>query len=234
MQTHANFTVSEHAPLRGGVFRHQVARHSCDAQVGRVASVDLESWIHHAAWTSEPEAVQFEQGGLRVRCHEGSDAWRVTSYGFVHDNAHALLAPLATDAAIEVAFILDYEQQFDQAGVMMRVDAETWIKAGVEVSDGEAQVGAVVTHGMSDWSVSPVPDWHGKEVVVRASREGDAVTIRARAADEPWRLVRVAFMPPDAQVSAGLFCCAPTRAGLTVTFTGLRIGPPDEALHPDH
>ncbi len=196
--------------------------------------MDLESWMHDAAWTSEPEAAQFDQGRLRVRCREGSDAWRFTSYGFVHDNAHALLVPLATDASIEVAFMLDYEQQFDQAGVMMRVDAETWIKAGVEVSDGEAQVGAVVTHGMSDWSVSPVPEWRGREVAVRASRTGDAVTIRARVADDRWRLVRVAFMPPDARVLAGPFCCAPTRAGLTVTFTGLRIGRPDEALHPDH
>ena len=31
---------------------------------------------------------------------EGSDAWRPTAYGFVHDTEHALLAPLPVGAAI--------------------------------------------------------------------------------------------------------------------------------------
>src|SRR5690606_41566187 len=44
----------------------------------------------------------------------------------------------------------------------------------------------------SDWSVAPVPGWAGRLVTVRASRAGDAVTVRARVDDEPFRLVRVA------------------------------------------
>lgn len=166
-----------------------------------------------------------------VEAREGSDAWRTTSYGFVHDDAHALLVPLGHDGAAEVSFVLDYTEQFDQAGVMIRVDAETWIKAGVEVSDGAPQVGAVVTHGMSDWSVAPVPEWVGREVTVRASRAGDAVTIRARVGEEPWRLVRVAPLSPEADASVGPFCCAPSRSGLRVGFTGFRLGEPDAALH---
>ena len=59
---------------------------------------------------------------------------------------------------IEVSFILDYDQQFDQAGVLVRASETAWVKAGVEISDGVAQVGAVVTHAASDWSVAPVPE----------------------------------------------------------------------------
>ena len=63
-------------------------------------------------------------------------------------------------------------------------------------------------------------------------RSGDAVTVRYRIGDQPeWRLLRVAYLPPDAQVSAGLMCCSPTRAGLSVRFGPVSVGPPDAGLH---
>ena len=107
-----------------------------------------------------------------------------------------------------VSFRLDYTEQFDQAGLFLRVDEHEWVKAGVEISDGVAQLGAVVTHRTSDWSVAPVPEWVGRVVTVRASRSGDAVTVRARVDDEPLRLVRLAWLDPAARVSAGLLCAA--------------------------
>ncbi|WP_084104688.1 DUF1349 domain-containing protein [Demequina sp. NBRC 110056] len=193
--------------------------------------MDLATLLEAGTWAAAPVSARMAGGRLEVEAREGSDAWRTTSYGFIHDDAHALLAPLGSSEAIEVTFLLDYAEQFDQAGVMIRIDESTWIKAGVEVSDGVAQVGAVVTHGVSDWSVAPVPEWVGREVTVRASRAGDAVTIRARVDDEPWRLVRVAPLAPEAVAAAGPFCCAPTRSGLVVTFTGHRRTEADASLH---
>lgn len=182
-------------------------------------------------WLNPPEAATQDGTGLLVTARQGSDLWRTTSYGFVHDDGHALLAPFAPGTAVEVSFVADFTGLFDQAGVLVRVDAETWIKAGIEFSDGEPQLGAVVTHRTSDWSLAPVPEWAGREVTVRASRAGDAVTVRARVADGPWRTVRVAWLDPAADAGAGLFCCAPDRAGLRVRFTRLATGPADSSLH---
>lgn len=185
------------------------------------------------SWTTEPVAAERDGPDLIVTAREGSDAWRVTSYGFVHDTEHALLADLPRGTAMEVTFVLDFRGQFDQAGLFVRVDAETWTKAGVELSDGLESLGAVVTCGRSDWSLSPVPEWAGRTVTVRGSRAGDALTVRARVDDEPWRLVRVAPLDPDAVVSAGPFCCAPTHDGLRVRFTRWRRLDADRSLHPE-
>ncbi|QZQ54997.1 DUF1349 domain-containing protein [Curtobacterium sp. TC1] len=193
--------------------------------------MSLRELVDTASWTHEPEAAVLDGDVLRVTAIEGSDAWRTTSYGFVHDSEHALVQRIDGAFSVEVSFVLDYTEQFDQAGVFLRVDERNWIKAGVEVSDGTPQLGAVVTRDSSDWSVAPVPEWVGRDVTVRVSRDGDAVTVRAWADDEQPRLVRVAYLDPDAVVSAGLLCAAPTRAGLTVSFTGYRVGAPDEALH---
>ena len=124
-----------------------------------------------------------------------------------------------------------FEELYDQAGLFVRVDERTWIKAGVEMSDGLPQLGAVVTREQSDWSLAPVPEWSGRRVTIRASRNADAVALRARCESEPWRMIRLAPLPPDAQVAAGLFCCAPERSGLTVSFHDFTVGPADRSLH---
>ncbi|MEV4497800.1 DUF1349 domain-containing protein [Micromonospora arborensis] len=73
-------------------------------------------------------------------------------------------------------------------------------------------------------------DHYGKPVRRLAASNG----YRARADDEPWRLVRLTPLDPTAEAMAGPFCCAPSRAGLSVVFTGWRQGPADTALHPEH
>lgn len=181
-------------------------------------------------WHNPPPAVAHDGADLLVTAAKGSDFWRTTAYGYDRDGGHALLSPLGAEAAVEVSFVADFDHQFDQAGVLLRLDETTWIKAGAEYCDGELQLGAVVTRGVSDWSSAPVP-WTGREVTLRASRSGDAVTIRARAGEESWRLIRLAPFPAGVPASAGPYCAAPEREGLTVRFTRVSVGPPDEALH---
>ena len=182
-------------------------------------------------WAHPPEKVIESNGDLLVTPVEGSDAWRLTSYGFVHDSEHALLAPLPNDSAMEVEFTAAFSQQFDQAGLFVRASAEHWVKAGVEFADGRPQLGAVVTQQRSDWSLAPVPEWTDRRVLIRVSRAGDALTIRARVDDEPLQLVRVVPFDPDLEAEAGPLVCAPTRAGLVVPLHAWRRTEPDAALH---
>ncbi|MDQ0792130.1 DUF1349 domain-containing protein [Streptomyces sp. B1I3] len=184
-----------------------------------------------ATWLNPPPTVTVDDGGLEVAARGRSDFWRTTGYGFVRDDGHALLTAFPAGAAVEVTFLARFDELYDQAGVMVRVDERNWIKAGIEMSDGVPHLGAVVTRELSDWSLSPVPEWAGRHVTVRVSRAGDAVTVRARCEDRPWRLVRLAPLDPDAAASAGPFCCSPQREGLRVRFTGFTTGPADTALH---
>lgn len=199
---------------------------------GRVGEVTVRalSW-DEGRWTNRPEHVERDGADLVVAAVESSDAWRVTAYGFVHDSEHALLAPWPDGVAVEVSFVVDLVEQFDQAGVFVRAADDRWVKAGVEYADGTAQLGVVVTWGRSDWSAAPVPDWQGRLATIRASRSGDAITVRARVDHEPWRLVRLLPLDPGVAVSAGPFVCAPSRAGLRVRFTSWAHTAPDAALH---
>lgn len=184
-------------------------------------------------WLNEPPSAVQRANGLEVLTGEQTDFWRQTGYGFTHDSGHLLGAALSGPAAIEVTFRSNLSEQFDQAGLMLRANPLLWLKAGLERSDGRLFASVVVTNGWSDWSVAPVREVGADEpVTVRASREGDAVTVRSRLGEKgDWQLMRVAYFPPDAQVVVGPMCCSPTRSGLLVRFEPVRVGPPEENLH---
>ena len=184
-------------------------------------------------WLNRPPKAEDVGSALLVTTGRDTDFWRRTAYDFIHDDGHCLGLPLDGAGAIEVTFQARFEGAFDQAGLMLRADAEHWIKTGVELSDGILYAGAVVTVGQSDWSVSPLPAAvHGEPLTFRASRQGDAVTIRYRVGGEDgWRFLRLAYFPADLTVSAGPMCCSPTREGLSVRFESVRVGPPDASLH---
>lgn len=182
-------------------------------------------------WTNDPEVVDLAGDALTALAAEGSDAWRTTAYGFVHAGEHALLAPIAVGEAMEVTFAAEWEGEFDQAGLFVKLDDRRWVKAGVEFADGHLGLGAVVTDGVSDWSVGYVDDWRAASITVRVSRWPDALIVRARADDGAWRLVRVAPFDGKSDAAAGPFLCAPTRSGFAATFTAWSRGDADDALH---
>ena len=204
----------------------------CRQNCPTVSGVPSHIPWNEGTWFNPPADIAVDRNGLTVTAHEGSDLWRTTSYGFVHDSAHALLRPFEIGSAVEVSFVLDFGAQFDQAGILVRSDEAHWLKAGTEMSDGEAHVGAVATRGTSDWSLAPVPDWHGTVVTVRVSWSGDALSVRARSESSAWRLLRVSpWTPPSATVMAGPYLAAPTRAGLHVRFTEWKVDSADVELH---
>lgn len=185
------------------------------------------------AWVNPPERAEIVGRRLEVTTRSETDFWRSTSYGFVHDDGHFLGGELDDEVALEVTFRGEFSRPFDQAGLMLRATPEVWIKAGVELSDGVLFASSVVTIGRSDWAVATLPSEAGRlPLTIRASRRGDAVTLRYRVGDEtPMRLLRVAYLPPELPLQGGPMCCSPSRGGLVVIFEPPRIGPPDAQLH---
>ena len=184
-------------------------------------------------WVNPPPSAEVTDGVLEVTTGTDTDFWRTTSYGFVHDSGHFLGTPLVGDAGVELTFSGDFMAQFDHAGLMLRAAPDLWLKAGVELTDGELFASVVVTIGRSDWSVAPVELGRSdRPITIRASRVGDSVTIRYGVGPgAELRLLRVAHLPEAAAFDVGPFCCSPTRTGLVVRFDPMQIGPPDARLH---
>ncbi|XP_037045623.1 regulation of enolase protein 1-like isoform X1 [Bradysia coprophila] len=199
----------------------------------KIPDTDFNVPWSQAVWLNPPPQVSEIENDILVSTGAETDFWRITSYNFIHDNGHALLTELSDGRAVEVTFKALFDAQFDQAGLLVYIDEKNWIKAGVELSDGVPQLGAVVTKTMSDWSVAPVPNWNdgSTPVTVRVSRSGNALTIRARLGNNPWQFVRLTPIEENAKITTGPMVCSPTRTGLQVRFTKFALGPADLALH---
>jgi regulation of enolase protein 1 (concanavalin A-like superfamily) len=161
-------------------------------------------------WLNEPARWSGSLDDLTVECEPGTDFWRTTHYGFVRDSGHFAYSSFEDEVAVR--FRGELAAQYDQAGLMLRVDAEHWIKAGIELADGRAWLSVVVTRGVSDWSQQPAPSpdadgWW----TVRAVRGGDAVQVFCGS--DPIRLA-----PLAGSVMAGPMCAAPEGPGFTARF----------------
>lgn len=185
-------------------------------------------------WLNPPPEWSGDTESLTLSTGANTDFWRETHYGFIRDNGHAWLAPVESDFTVSVRFRGRYETLYDQAGLMLRRDSRTWIKAGIEFTDSLMHFSVVITGPRSDWSVIPLPEatphtW----ISARLTRRGDAVLVQCAVADGPWQMVRLAPFP-GGTATAGITACSPERAGFSAEFRNLSLGPAiTDDLHTD-
>ena len=173
-------------------------------------------------WLNEPASWQRTGDVLRVSVDPGTDFWRTTGYGYVHDSGHVYGEPLRGDLDVSVRVRGAFASQYDQAGIMLRADEHTWLKTGLEFFEGRPRLSTVLTMGCSSWMVADLPPGTD-EVTLRVSRRGDAVEVRYAAGDGAAELAALVFMPPGREMLAGIVCAAPEGAGFSVTFHDLRV-----------
>jgi uncharacterized protein len=175
-------------------------------------------------WLNEPPGWEANHDRLQVVTGPRTDFWRITHYGFIRDNGHFYYEEKTGDFTIQVKVDGKYEALYDQAGVMIRLDAANWIKAGVEYTDGSPHFSAVVTREFSDWSVLPASS--AGPVWFRLTKLGAAIRIQYSSDGTAFQLLRLAYFPESAQTQVGLMCCSPERQGFEAEFSHLNISEP--------
>lgn len=168
-------------------------------------------------WYNEPATWSEDKDRLYVRVEADTDFWRTTHYGFIRDNGHVYYREQAGDFVATVKVTGQYKNQYDQAGLMIRIDERNWIKTGIEYVDEQQHVSAVVTREFSDWSVCPQPH-NPQSVYLRLTRQGDSIRIDYSFDDFTYQMLRLAYFPPGISVQIGLMAAAPDGNGFDVTF----------------
>lgn len=175
-------------------------------------------------WLNEPAQWRREGDGLVIVPDQGSDFWRLTEYGFIHDNGHALLTPVEGDFVATVEVAADYRAQFDQAGLMIRIDELNWLKTGIEHVDGRCFLSAVVTRDFSDWSVAPLGACP-ERLRLRVTRKGETVETATSLDGAAFQPLRIAYLPIGDNWTVGPMACAPIEAGFAARFANFAITP---------
>ena len=173
-------------------------------------------------WFNEPERWDIENNALTMSVTPKSDYWRVSHYGFTVDDAPFYYATYGGEFEVKVEITGKYRQRVDQAGLMLRIDHENYIKAGIEYVDGKYNLSAVVTHKTSDWSVIEL-DKAVPCVWIKAVRRLDAVEIFYSFDDENYTLMRNAWLKDNTPVMVGMMAACPDGDGFDVTFEHFKV-----------
>ena len=116
----------------------------------------------------------------------------------------------------------DYKVRFDQAGLMLRIDKENYIKAGIEFVDGKYNISCVVTHHTSDWSVITL-DRPVEHIWIKAVRRLDAVEIFYSFDDKEYTMMRNCWLADNSPVMVGMMAACPDGNGFEARFEEFSI-----------
>lgn len=173
-------------------------------------------------WYNEPENWEINGGTLTMDVTPNSDYWRISHYGFTVDDAPFYYAEYGGEFEAKVKISGDYKVRFDQAGMMIRLDNENYIKTGIEFVDGKYNLSTVVTHKTSDWSVIAL-DRPVEYIWIKAVRRLDAVEIFYSFDDKEYTMMRNAWVEANHPVKIGMFAACPDGNGFKAKFSDFKV-----------
>jgi regulation of enolase protein 1 (concanavalin A-like superfamily) len=176
-------------------------------------------------WFNPP--TKFRLGaGLEIFTDEKTDFWQRTHYGFQRDDGHCLFTRMAGDFSLSTHVEYCPQAQYDQCGLMIRIDEENWIKVSTEYeSETHSRLGSVVTNlGFSDWATQDVPS-NRREIWYRISKNGRDFLLENSSDGENWLQLRVAHLHKTVEsLEIGVYACSPIGRDFWCRFKLLVIG----------
>lgn len=173
-------------------------------------------------WFNEPNYWSKSEHQIKVKTEAKTDFWRITHYNFIRNNGHFYFQKVNRDFVVEVKIRGNYQDFYDQAGIMIRSSDEHWLKTGIEYVDGVPNLSAVVTHGYSDWSFTPLLDYP-QVLHLRVERQKEAIHLSYLDQNSHYVNFRMAYFPVSSEIQVGIFCASPEGAGYEVIFEDYQL-----------
>ena len=195
-----------------------------------------------AIWLNEPQVSQVTKDAVSITTDPHTDLWQRSYYGFRNDNAPMLQFRTRANFTFSVRADFDYEGQFDQCGIVIYLDSDSWFKASLENEmDALPRLGSVVTNaGYSDWATRDIEP--RSTVWFRLSRRGPDFLLESSLDGEEYRQMRVFHLHvlgettnemgqadppirPMHEAPFGLYACSPLESSFTARFSDIRYEP---------
>lgn|SRR5208283_855205 len=186
------------------------------------AQTPNEDFLARMTWFNEPASWKRSGDQVIARSRPKTDFWRKTFVEHIIDNGHFFHLSVSGMFSFEARVNGQFSAPFDQAGVMVRLDPENWMKCGMEFFEGQRQASVVFTRDFSDWSTMKIlpgaaPVWW------RAARHKNSIEIYYSLDGQSFTLIRSGYFSPSPQAEVGLMCAAPQGEGFEATFDCLKL-----------
>jgi regulation of enolase protein 1 (concanavalin A-like superfamily) len=187
---------------------------------------DSPTFDARLAWYNPPHAWRASQSWLQVDPGAKTDYWQQPQHNIHSDNGPFLFTEMAGNFILTTHVRMNPANQYDQAGLMVRLAPECWLKTSLEFEVGiPSKLGSVITHqGFSDWATQDFAGRH-PELDFRIRREGDDYTVDCSQDGSTWSQIRFSHLslPGKTAVQCGLYACSPIAPGFLAEFDFLKI-----------
>lgn len=175
-------------------------------------------------WLNQPLRWGVESSKLVIYPNK-TDFWSRTHYGFIFDNGHFLYHEITGNFNISTSVCFFPKYQYDQAGLMVRINGDFWLKTSVEYENiNLSRLGVVVTNfGFSDWSTQ---DFNPEiqEIKLKVEKNGMDFLVHYKNEQQNWSQLRIAHIHKEnSTVQCGIYACSPVNTGFRAEFEYLEI-----------
>ncbi len=173
-------------------------------------------------WLRAPQQFTVTEDRVEMITEPRTDLWQRTYYHFRNDNAPVLQLTTAEKFfSFVVKADFDTKCRYDQAGVVMYLDSDNWLKASMEYENDRIQrLGSVVTNnGYSDWSSVDV-DASIKSMWFRLSRRDADFCIENSVDGVSFNQMRICHMfNAGDEIRFGVYACSAEDSSFRAVFT---------------
>lgn len=209
-------------------------------------------WLNHPCeWEdcTDPTSGNVEGGGGKVgeiterkmvfKPAAKKDFWSKTFYSplLVKSDGAGYVYPVPHDYewTMEVEMLYTPSAQFDQAGLLVYINENHWMKCGIEYCDGKPRLSVVVTNEFSDWSTQEW-DSHAVCLKVHKVKQSSSIVVEAKflGVGHEYHFIRIAHLSNNTEQDwlVGPFAACPTQQrGCFAIFENWSLGPLEKSSH---
>lgn len=176
-------------------------------------------------WYNEPENVRFNELGMVVNAKPKTDFWQSTHHNFHKDNGHFFFTRAMNNFTLTVKWHFEKAYQFDQCGLMLRVDERNWFKLSLMSENPTTpKLGSSLTNfGYSDWAVQEL-DKMPQEIWYRLKRNGSDYIAYFSLDGFTYKQLRLFHLVNDnPEVKIGAYVAAPQRSDFECVLETLEL-----------
>lgn len=172
-------------------------------------------------WINKPDEHNITQDKVTFKVLPKTDFWQVTHYGFSRTDGNCYVKELDGDVCFTVKVKMNYEEEYDQLGIIVYIDEENFAKLCVENElKCDNKLGSVVCKDKrSDWATQSIDDID--ELYFRVSKRGINYLFEYSRDGVVYEQLRLFDLCKQEKVNIGVFGASPLGHGFKAEFTDI-------------
>mmetsp|Transcript_9027 Transcript_9027/g.17242 ORF Transcript_9027/g.17242 Transcript_9027/m.17242 type:complete len:285 (+) Transcript_9027:200-1054(+) len=171
-------------------------------------------------WTNKPKQLNEIGAKCIMKPTKGTDVFCRTKDSLM-DNANFYWHKYDGDFNVLVKIKGNLNGPYDKAGIMLRQDERNWCLSGLEYFGGRLCLSTCITRGVTDWSLSPLPDEavaRERGVWIAMKRQEGRIACFYSVDLNDWIQTRMGPFEVEDTLKVGLACTCPTGDPYKVVF----------------